>query len=89
MKNFKYKFSRIMLILLFAGIVLGVACIALNVVRIANLIKSNKQLNAYETMSIIISITLSVAFIVFALSALVRSSYKITEKGVVFSFGFI
>lgn len=89
MKNFKYKFSRIMLILLFAGIVLGVACIALNVVRIVNVIKSNTQLNSYDTLSIIISIALSVSFIIFAISALARSYYEITEKGVLFKCGFV
>lgn len=89
MKKFKYKFSRLLTILLIAGIVLAVSCIALNLIRIINFAKSNVGLSVYNVFSLIIVLLLSLFFIVFAIFALIKSYYVITEKGVNFKCGFI
>ncbi|MBR5439125.1 MAG: hypothetical protein IKV61_02790 [Clostridia bacterium] len=89
MNKYKYKFSRIATVLLIAGMVLALACITLNVVRIANLAKDNIVASVYDVMSIIIAFLLSIFFIVFAVFALTNSYYIITDRGVSFKCGFI
>ena len=86
MKKFKYKFTRLTFWLLIGGIVLAVACIALNIVRFANIINSNLALDFYNVSSLVIAVVLSIAFIVFATIALINSYYIIKEKSVVFKF---
>lgn len=89
MKNYKHKFSTITIILLILGVVIAVACTALNAVRFYNLVKNNMALTFYDYASLIIAVVLSIAFIVIAICALLNSYYKITDKGVTLNFGFI
>lgn len=89
MNKFRYKFTRLTMGLLVGGIALAIACIVLNVIRFVNIVNSNLELDFYNVSSLIIAVTLSVAFIVFAIFAFFTSRYKVTDSGVIFNFGFI
>ena len=87
--NYKYKFSKIFYIIAIVGSILAVGCIIVNVVRVINLLSNGYALGFYEYVSLILAIVLSVAFILFIITALIKSYYQITDKAVVLKWGII
>ena len=89
MKNYKYKFSKLVVALMFVGIIVAVACLILNVIRFLNLINEKYELTLYNYLTIIITGVLSIGFIVIVLCAYFNSYYKITDKTLILRFGII
>ncbi len=88
-KNYKYKFSKTFYIVAIVGSVLALGCILINAVRFSVLLNKGYALGFYEYVSLILAVVLSVTFIVFIVSALINSYYKITDKSVVLKWGII
>lgn len=88
-KKYKYKFTKSFYIIGVLGGVIALACIAINVVRFIGL--SSKQIvpGFYEYVSLILSVILSIAFIVFIITAIKSSYYQITDKQVILKWGII
>lgn len=89
MKNYKYKFSKLVVALMFVGIIVAVACLILNAIRFLNLINEKYELTLYNYLTIIITGVLSIGFIVIVLCAYFNSYYKITDKTLILRFGII
>ena len=88
-KNYKYKFSKIFYIVAIVGSILALGCIAVNVVRVVNLSSKGYALGFYEYVSLILAVVLSIAFLVFIVTALIKSYYQITDKAVILKWGII
>ena len=88
-KNYKYQFSKVFYIVAIVGSLLALGCIAINVIRLIGFLSKNVAPGFYEWVSIIISVLLSIAFIVFIVAAIINSTYQITDKSVVLKWGVI
>jgi hypothetical protein len=88
-KKYKFKFSKIITLVAILGVILAVACIALNVSKIIKNINANVDAGIYNNLSVGIAILLSAFLIVIIISAFISSYYKITEKEVILKWGFI
>ncbi len=83
--KFKYKYSKFMIAFLYAGLVLAVACLALNLIRLI----TTEDKTSYNWASFISTILISIAFFALALSMLINSYYKVTEKHLTLCWGFL
>lgn len=88
-KKYKYKFTKSFYIIGILGSVIALACIVINAIRFIGL--SSKQIvpGFYEYVSLILSVLLSIAFIVFIITAIKSSYYQITDKQVILKWGII
>ena len=88
-KKYKYKFTKSFYIIGILGGVIALACIVINAIRFIGL--SSKQIvpGFYEYVSLILSVLLSIAFIVFIITAIKSSYYQITDKQVILKWGII
>ncbi len=83
--KFKYKYSKLMIAFLYAGLVLALACLIINVIRLINA----EDRTSYNWASFISTILISIAFFVLALSMLINSYYKVDEKHLTLCWGFL
>lgn len=89
MKKYKYTFPITALIFLILGCLAAIACFVLNVIRFSNLLSQNVEITLYNYISIILSVLLSLAFLVIAISAYFNSYYSIKDKKVVLRWGIV
>lgn len=89
MNKYKFKFGKLTIGLMLVGIVVAILCLVLNIIRFLNLINGNFELSLYNYLTLIITATLSIGFIVIVLCAYFNSYYKITDKNLILRFGII
>ena len=89
MKKYKYSYSKLIIGLFILGIVIAVACIALNLYRFVLKIRGEYEITGYDWFMLILVILLSIAFIVIAISCFVSSNYVVENKAVVLNWGII
>lgn len=89
MKKYKYTFSSLIIGLFILGMVISVACIVLNVIRLINNINSGNEVSGYDYFILVLVVVLSLFFIVIAISSIVSSRYEITDKKIILRWGFI
>ncbi len=87
--KYKYQFNKSFFIIAGVGSVVAVLCIVFNVLRFVKLSSKETVPGFYESVSLILSLILSIAFIVFVVSALINSYYVIDEKAVILRWGVI
>lgn len=88
-KKYRYRFPLLAVIIAAVGSVVAVGCIVVNLLRFISFYTENVDPGIYEYMSLIVSVALSIAFIVFASAALIKSYYTVTEKSVILKWGLI
>lgn len=89
MKNYKFKFSKIITIVGIVGIILAIVCMVAGVLRFINLNNQNIQITLYQYISFALTIILPIAYMVIAISAYFNSYYFVTDKEVVLKWGVI
>ncbi len=87
--KYKYQFTKIFYIIAVIGGLVALGCIVVNAVRFINLSSKGIAPGFYEYVSLILSVGLSIFFIVFMISAFANSYYQITDKAVVLRWGII
>ena len=90
--KFKYKLTRslYLTILVISVTVVALACLALNVVRLVNLIRSNGVgTSGYDYASVILCIVLPVVCLAFIVALLCNSYYKIADGELTTRLGFL
>ena len=88
-KKYKYKFTKSFYIIGVLGSIIALACIAINAIRFIGLSSKEIVPGFYEYVSLILSLILSIAFIVFIVTAIKSSYYQITDKQVILKWGII
>lgn len=86
--RFKYKFTPLFIVCFAAGLILGVAAIILNAIRLSGLIKAGDSV-AYHYISAIISILTGILAFVFILPAVISSEYVIKDGELISVWGLI
>jgi hypothetical protein len=89
MKKYKYTFPTTALVFLILGCIASIACFTLNVIRFSNLLSQNVEITLYNYISIILSVLLSLAFLVIAITAYFNSYYSVKDKKVVLKWGVV
>ena len=89
MKQYKYKFTPLVIVLLIALSLIAVVCIGLNVYRLIDNISKNNQVTLMNWISYAVIIILSLIAIVLVISIFVKSYYQITENSVILRWGLI
>lgn len=89
MKTFKYKFTTTTLVLIYLGLALSVAGIALNTFNIFSEQVWLYTNNAFDIIRYVLVYLISVALSVILISLLVSSYYSVDEKHFKTSFGII
>ena len=89
MKKYKYTFPTTALVFLILGCIASIACFTLNVIRFSNLLSQNVEITLYNYISIILSVLLSLAFLVIAITAYFNSYYLVKDKKVVLKWGVV
>ena len=85
MKTYKFKLSKIALLLSILAIILSLGGIALTVYRIIKIGFTSFTVGVQHVVMLIVCVALLVVFI----SLLIRSYYKITDKEIILKFGVI
>lgn len=89
MNKYKYKFTNLMVVLLALGMVVALACIGFNSFRFFKMILNGLEPSIYHYLTFIITITLSLLYIIIEVSMLISSYYLIGDKKVLLRFGII
>ena len=89
MKKFKYNYTKLIIALFIIGIVIALACIALNVYRLIANFRGGYEISGYDWFIVILAIVLSLFFIAIAISCFISSYYEIVNKTIVLHWGFI
>ena len=87
--RYKYQFTKTFYLIAVIGGLVALGCIAVNAVRFINLLSKDIAPTFYEYVSLILSVGLSLFFIVFMISAFINSYYKIEDSAVVLRWGII
>lgn len=88
-KKYKYEFSKTFYIIAIIGTIVALGCIILNAVRFFNFVSKNIEPTFYEYLSLILSVVLSILFMVFIISAIINSYYTINKSQVIVTFGIL
>lgn len=89
MKVFKYKFTKVTTILIYAGIFLCALCVGLNIFSIVTSDLSSSANIVYPVIQYTLMFLIPLALAVILVSLLVSSYYSIDEKWLKTSFGVI
>ena len=89
MKVFKYKFTKVTTILIYAGIFLCALCVGLNIFSIVSSDLSSSANIVYPVIQYTLMFLIPLALAVILVSLLVSSYYSIDEKWLKTSFGVI
>lgn len=89
MKAFKYKFSIPIIIAFCAGIVLSIACLALNAVRVLKNYQANNAFTMWDWLILIFVLLITIGFIVVALTTLLNSKYIVKDKTLILKWGIL
>ncbi len=89
MKVFKYKFTKVTTILIYAGIFLCALCVGLNIFSIVTSDLSSSANIVYPVIQYTLMFLITLALAVILVSLLVSSYYSIDEKWLKTSFGVI
>ena len=87
--KYKYQFTKTFYLIAVIGGLVALGCIVINAVRFINLLSKSIAPTFYEYVSLILSVGLSVFFIVFMISAFINSYYTITDNAVILRWGII
>lgn len=89
MKKYKHTYSNLIIALFILGIIIAVACIALNLYRFVLKIRGEYEITGYDWFMLILVILLSILFIVIAVSCFISSNYKVEGKTLILNWGII
>lgn len=88
MKKYSYKFTKTMIVAFIAGILVAVACIALNAKRFYDLLNSDTA-SAYNYVSAGLAIVVGLAGIVILIALIFSSYYTVDDKYLTTKWGLI
>lgn len=88
-KKYKYQFNKTFYVIAIVGALVALLCIGINVYRFISLSVKDIVPGFYEYLSLILAVVLSIGFIVFVASALIKSYYEVTEKAVILRWGVV
>ncbi len=86
-KKYKFKFPKLWIIIAVFGLLLALACVALNAYRFVGFIQRNEDPGIYGYMSLILAALICLGFIVIVVWAAISSYYEITNKQVILRWG--
>ena len=89
LKKYKYQFNKNFYAVAIFGSLVAVACLVLNVIRFINLSSKGISPSFYEYVSLVVSVVLSIAFVVFVITAICDSYYIIENDFVLLKWGVI
>lgn len=87
MQKFKYKFTPLALVFIILGMISGLACVVLNVIRFISLLQTTTAVSS-DYMSASVSAIIGVIAIVVLLAVVLNSYYSIENKDFVARWGF-
>ena len=89
LKKYKYKFNKSFYAIAIIGTVVAIACLVLNLIRFIKLNEKDIVPGFYEYVSLVLSVVLSIAFLIFVVSSFINSYYAIEDVGVILKWGVI
>jgi len=89
MKKFKYKFSTLMLALIFAAMALSVAGFIVNLCSLISKINDNVAFSSYDILRYVLMFFVTVTLFALLISILAYSCYTVDDKYFKTKFGFI
>lgn len=89
MKKYKYVYSKTIIILFIVGILVAIASVVLNAYRFILKARGEYEITGYEWFTLGLTIALSILFIAIAVSCFISSYYKVENKNLILSWGFI
>ena len=87
--KFKYKFSKVFVILFIIMYALAVGCFAWNLVRLFQSLNSQIEISPYSYVSIMLCLVLPIVVCIFITAIIISSYYKIDKKHLTVKLGFL
>lgn len=87
MQKFKYKFTPLALVFIVLGMLSGLACVVLNIIRFIKLFEANTATSS-DYMSVSIAAVIGIVAIVLLAAVIFNSYYSVQNKNFVAKWGF-
>ena len=89
MKKFKYQLPTKTMLVMVLGIVVALACLVWNIIRLVNQISNKIEFEVYDYITYIIILIVVVGYIIVALGAIFNSYYLIENDSVILKWGIL
>ena len=87
--KFKYKFSKVFIVLFIIMYALAVGCFAWNLVRLFQSLNSQIEMSPYSYISIMLCLVLPIVVCIFITTIILSSYYKIDQKHLTVKLGIL